>query len=624
MLIAVMAVSLIVVGGYGMNISQDVMRQGLMGDMRTRALLIATGEGAVESFVAAAKREAADRVRVEKKGDKDLMVFIREAAAQAEEEVRANVSNSMINYDAVDVSPVTSAVFELRAALVEYYAEERAAQRQFLAERQLTEETALIETPDEPAGDIAMEGLDDLPATPDEPLKADLTGFVATPEMERLWAVVEDEYQGVAASLKEIYPVLDDDALTQIKSGLMGLIYQNGDTFDSEFERLGDAGGLRALSSEDAMTMRIARLGMDLIAIGVALALLSLIVLFYRAIVKAIGLPRLIIGGFFVLLCLMSVIKRLSITMLLSNTLVRMGMNSIMVLAMVPSIQCGIKLNLGLPIGIVGGLLGGLLCVELGFAGWPGFLFAVVVGFVISAVLGVLYGVLLNRIKGSEMAVTTYVGFSIIALMCIGWLVFPFKSLVLRWPLGNGLRQTASLEPAFQYILDRFLAFKIGELTVPTGLLLFMLLCCLVVWLFMRSKTGVAMAAAGNNPRFAEATGINVDRMRVIGTTLSMMLGSLGIIVYSQSFGFMQLYTHPRTLGLVAASAILIGGASTSRARISHVLIGTFLFQGVLTLGMPVANALVPGSTIAETLRILVSNGIILYALTKSGGGSHA
>ena len=34
------------------------------------------------------------------------------------------------------------------------------------------------------------------------------------------------------------------------------------------------------------------------------------------------------------------------------------------------------------------------------------------------------------------------------------------------------------------------------------------------------------------------------------------------------------------------------------------------------------ANALIPGSTISETLRILISNGIILYALTKSGGAT--
>ena len=171
-------------------------------------------------------------------------------------------------------------------------------------------------------------------------------------------------------------------------------------------------------------------------------------------------------------------------------------------------------------------------------------------------------------------------------------------------------------------MLDNLLSFKIGGFEVPTGLLLFMLLCCFLVWLFSRSKTGIAMQAVGNNPRFAEATGINVDKMRVIGTVLSTVLGAVGILVYSQSYGFMQLYTAPRQMGFIAASAILIGGASTTRCKISHVLIGTFLFQGVLTLGMPVANVLVPGSTISETLRILISNGIILYALTKSGGGS--
>ena len=130
------------------------------------------------------------------------------------------------------------------------------------------------------------------------------------------------------------------------------------------------------------------------------------------------------------------------------------------------------------------------------------------------------------------------------------------------------------------------------------------------------------MSAAGANPRFAAATGINVDRMRIIGTMLSTMLAAVGIIVYGQSYGFMQLYQAPRQMGFLAASAILIGGATTSRAKISHVVIGTFLFQGVLTLGMPVANALVPQSTISETLRILISNGIILYALTKSGGAN--
>jgi len=241
---------------------------------------------------------------------------------------------------------------------------------------------------------------------------------------------------------------------------------------------------------------------------------------------------------------------------------------------------------------------------------------------VIAAATGWLYGLLLNRLKGSEMSVTTYVGFSVVSLMCIAWLVLPFKSPIMKWPLGNGLRTTIGLQTSYRHVLNDFLSFEIFGVTIPTGLLLFFAACCLAVWLFMRSKTGIAMSAAGANPRFAAATGINVDRMRIIGTMLSTMLAAVGIIVYGQSYGFMQLYQAPRQMGFLAASAILIGGATTSRAKISNVVIGTFLFQGVLTLGMPVANALVPQSTISETLRILISNGIILYALTKSGGAN--
>lgn len=246
----------------------------------------------------------------------------------------------------------------------------------------------------------------------------------------------------------------------------------------------------------------------------------------------------------------------LSLPTLLSNTVVRMGMNSIMVLAMVPGIQCGISLNLGLPIGLVAGLIGGLLTIELGIPGWGGFLFAIVVGSLLAAVCGYLYGLLLNRLKGDEMSVTTYVGFSIVSLMCIAWLVLPFTSLKLRWPLGTGLRNTIGLDSTnFKHILNNFLAFNIGSFAVPTGLLLFMVLSCVLVWLFTRSKTGEAMQAVGNNPRFAESTGINVDKMRIIGTVLSTVIGAIGILVYSQSYGFMQLYTAPRQMGFIAASA---------------------------------------------------------------------
>ena len=585
---------------------------------------MATGEGVVESYVDIAKQEATAQVRAAG----GSMAEIREAVQKAEEEARATYSNTTLDYDTVDTTQLSGAVEQLREALNAYYAEEAAAREAYadmmLAQMEL--ETA--------SGTAEDEMLDEGPVSAEEDISdaemeleteptVDMSGFVATEEMNRLMDQAEAAYTGVGEALAALYEGMDAQALDTLQDTVMALVSQSGDTFETMFDRFQASGGSEALT-DNLWSARIIRYGDDLITVGIALLLTALLVLFYQFLVAKLGLPRLIIGLFFLLLCVLGTIYDLSLPTLLSNSVVRMGMNSILVLAMVPGIQCGISLNLGLPLGIVGGLLGGLLCIELGYSGWGGFLFAIAVGILIAMVVGYLYGLLLNRLKGSEMAVTTYVGYSIVSLMCIAWMLLPFKSTVLRWPLGPGLRATLRLDSSYKHILNNLWSFEIGGFTVATGLLLFMALCCLLMWLFLRSKTGVAMSAAGNNPRFAEATGINVDKMRIIGTVLSTILGAVGIIVYSQSYGFMQLYTAPRQMGFIAASAILIGGASTSRCRISHVIIGTFLFQGVLTLGMPVANVLVPQSTISETLRILISNGIILYALTKSGGVSRA
>ncbi len=453
---------------------------------------------------------------------------------------------------------------------------------------------------------------------------AKLPGVMArTQEINAALAAADTEFNNVGDELKKVYPAMDNSALKTLKPTIQDVILQQGEGYTQLYDRYIAADCRDALSKPGSAAL--IRYADDLIYGALALVVAAAIVLFYETLSKKLGIPRIVLGVFFILLCFMCLWFDLSLATLLSNSLVRMGMNAVMVLAMVPGIQCGISLNLGLPIGLVAGLIGGLCTIEWGIPGVAGFVVAVLVGCVIAAVAGWLYAHLLNRLKGEEMSVTTYVGFSIVSLMCIAWLVLPFKSLKLRWPMGTGLRNTIGLDSTnFKHVLDDFLSFEIGDFTVPTGLLLFMLLMCFLVWLFTRSKTGVAMSAVGNNPRFAEATGINVDKMRVIGTVLSTVLGAIGILVYSQSYGFMQLYTAPRQMGFIAASAILIGGASTSRCKISHVLIGTFLFQGVLTLGMPVANVLVPGSTISETLRILISNGIILYALTKSGGESRA
>lgn len=602
-------VALILVGAVNLPKKNAQAGQTILNDLRTRALLNVTGEGVVESYVNIAKKQAQEKAKAENAG----MAGIREAVAKAEEDTRAKYENAEFTSGVTATPELEEAATRYNELLSTYGGIEEAAKQAYRDEH-YDEAVAAMEKRHEEMLAAGQE----IPEN-DEP-QVDMTGFVPSDEMLEAEAEAAKAYDVMCTELKKLYSVLDDDALEALEGTMRAVVYQEGDTFDTQYDRY-----LEQCGEKSGFGGYLIRHGDDLIYAGLALLFTAGLVAFYELLVDKLGIPRVIIGVFFVLLCFMCLWYDLSLSTLLSNTVVRMGMNSIMVLAMVPGIQCGISLNLGLPIGLVAGLIGGLLTIELGIPGWLGFLFAIAVGCVIAAICGYLYAQLLNRLKGEEMSVTTYVGFSIVSLMCIAWLVLPFKSLKLRWPLGTGLRNTIGLDSTnFKQLLNNFLSFSIGDFFVPTGLLLFMVLCCWLVWLFSRSRTGVAMQAVGNNPRFAEAAGINVDKMRIVGTTLSTVLGAVGILVYSQSYGFMQLYTAPRQMGFVAASAILIGGASTSRCKISHVLIGTFLFQGVLTLGMPVANVLVPGSTISETLRILISNGIILYALTKSGGESRA
>ena len=340
-----------------------------------------------------------------------------------------------------------------------------------------------------------------------------------------------------------------------------------------------------------------------------------------KKVINSIGVPRIIISSFFLSLCILAISIGMPFGSLAGDIIRRFGMFGILVLAMVPAIQSGIGPNFALPIGILCGLFGGILSMEMRLVGAWGFWSAIIIALPFAIIVGWVYGMLLNKIKGAEMLVASYTGFSAVAFMCILWVLLPFKHPGMVWPIGKGLRVTISLEGIYSQILNNFLSFNIGKLFIPTGLLLFFMMSCILVWLFTRSKMGIIMKAAGDNPKFATASGINVDNSRILGTVLSTVLGAIGIIIYAQSYGFYQLYMDPLMMAFPAVAAILIGGASARRAKISHVIIGVFLFQGLLTVALPVANEVIKVGNLSEILRMIVQNGIILYALTKVGGG---
>ena len=345
---------------------------------------------------------------------------------------------------------------------------------------------------------------------------------------------------------------------------------------------------------------------------------------YFRVLLDRFGLPRLIIAGFLLMLFIMAPIVGASLPMQITNTLNRFSWNAVLVLAMVPMIHSGCGLNMGLPLGIIAGLLGGTLSIQFGFDGGSSFVMAILIATPFAVLLGGGYGLLLNKLKGGEMMVATYVGFSAVSFMCMMWLLLPYTSPTMVWGLsGKGLRTTISLQGFYDKVLANWAQIKIGDLVIPTGSLLFFAVMAFLVWAFFHTKTGTAMTAVGSNPAFARASGINVDKMRLLSVIMSTWLGAIGILVYQQGFGFIQLYLAPNNLTLPTVSAILIGGATINKASIPNVIIGTLLFQGIVTMTPTVMNSMIH-MDMSEVIRIVVSNGMILYALTRKTEGSRS
>ena len=336
---------------------------------------------------------------------------------------------------------------------------------------------------------------------------------------------------------------------------------------------------------------------------------------------KKMGYPRLIIAGFLLFLFIMAPITGSDLSTQITNVINRFSWNAVLVLAMVPMIHSGCGLNFGIPLGVLAGLLGGTLAIEMGFTGTMSFLMAIVVSTPFAILFGGGYGILLNKIKGGEMMVATYVGLSSVSFMCIMWLLIPYKnpSIVMAYT-GVGLRNMFALDSFYAKVLSNFAQIDLNplgiNLVIPTGSLLFFALLALLMWAFLHTKTGTAMTAVGSNPTFARASGIDVDRIRMLSVILSTWLGAVGVLVYQQGFGFVQLYTAPMNMTMPAVAAILLGGASVNKASIPNVIIGTLLFQGLVTMTPTVITALIH-TDVSEVIRIIVSNGMVVYALTR-------
>ena len=383
---------------------------------------------------------------------------------------------------------------------------------------------------------------------------------------------------------------------------------------------------------------------------------------------------------FIALSVLFIVVSGLDMNYVASQLLLRLNRNAFIVLALIIPIIAGMGINFAITIGAMAAQIGLLLTINWGISGVPGILLAAAITLPLGAFFGFLIGKLLNKMKGQETIGSLILGYfangayQLLFLFIFGSII-PLNSnvtIVGASGVQNTLNLTGSvgLYTAIDSIahvpfllalyifcgvfaaaaIIQFVRKKITvkrmvsslvlaaalagifsipaianvvngshgrELKLPLVTWLLILALCLFNSTITRTRLGQKFRAVGQSQTVANASGINVDRTRVIAIMISTVLAGWGQIVFMQSegIGTFQTYAAHEQVGLYAGAAILVGGASIDRATNLQALVGTFLFHSLFITAQSAASAMFGNSAVGEYFRAFLSYGVIAVAL---------
>lgn len=363
-------------------------------------------------------------------------------------------------------------------------------------------------------------------------------------------------------------------------------------------------------------------------------------------------------------------------TLYLTDIIARVSRNSFLVLSLVIPVIAGMGLNFSIVLGAMAAQAVIIFVTHWEVAGFPGILLCIILVTPLSVILGYLTGKLFNKTKGQEMITGLILGYfaagwyALVFLQMVGGII-PMENPILVLSSGVGIRTTIDLTGGLKYGLDgvfrlpltvmvifvaaaivlyqviRFfrsgrewtdklrLAFGIAfstaliawsvlvmnsgslvkNIRVPVATWAAIAGLCLFLHFLSKTKLGQDLRTIGQDRHVAEVSGIPVDRVRITAIILSTVLASWGHIIFLQNMGAFSTYGSYEQIGLYSVAAILIGGATVSRATIGQALLGVFLFHTLFIVAPAAGRELFGDAQVGEYFRVFVAYGVIGAAL---------
>ena len=377
---------------------------------------------------------------------------------------------------------------------------------------------------------------------------------------------------------------------------------------------------------------------------------------------------------FMTALCLIFSVEQQPLNFVLYELFGRLSRNAFIVLALIIPIVAGMGINFAITIGAMAAQIAVLWVIEWGVSGLPGMMLAALMTVPLAAFFGFLIGKLLNKMKGQEMIGGLILGYfanglyQLLFLFIFGNLI-PLKApgLVIKGSTGVANTIDLSTERGFKYALDDLwkvdfgtamyilfgvlavitivmlimkkmkakrgglylavMAAAVGLYQIPAihdifsmvkvPMVTFMVVgvLCLFNTGLLKTRLGQQFRAVGQNRTVANASGINVDKVRVIAIMISTVLAGWGQLIFVQNMGSFQTYGAHEQVGLYAGAAILVGGAGIRKATNGQAILGCILFHLLFIVAPAAGKSLFGDAAIGEYFRVFISYGVIAAAL---------
>jgi simple sugar transport system permease protein len=162
---------------------------------------------------------------------------------------------------------------------------------------------------------------------------------------------------------------------------------------------------------------------------------------------------------------------------------------------------------------------------------------------------------------------------------------------------GGIMLQTVTELPVYKVFNGRLvgLANAIPDANFRTSIFWLLGMVVLFQFILVRTRFGNHIFAAGGNPGAAKATGVNVNRTKLMGFIISGLLAGLaGVMLFSQYKTARIATATGEELNAIAAAVVggtlLTGGSGSVIGALLGVLIISMLRTGVVLMGLPSDN----------------------------------